>query len=148
MPSFSFFFFGLEFIRLEFMHLDLGTTWREGIVPGKTLSNKPIRLQSVFPLSWGVGLYSGGKRDRISQLVRTCWSCLFLVLSQRKSAVFWHTSWEGQCPNKKALGTSEPLAEQNGFTGPKHNCFPCTRGWLFLDPLAKLEWTCSFTDSG
>lgn len=72
MPTCFFFFFVLEFIRLEFMHLDPGTTGRKGVVLGKMLSNKPIRLQSGFPLSWGIGLYSGGKKNRISQLVKTC----------------------------------------------------------------------------
>lgn len=37
-----------------------------------------------FPSSWGIGPYSGGKRDRIAQLVWTRWSFLILLLSQKR----------------------------------------------------------------
>ena len=79
------FVFCTRVYQVKFMHLDPGTMWRKAIVLGKMLGNKPIRLQNGFPLSQGTGLYSGGKRDRISQLVWTRWPFFILVLSERRA---------------------------------------------------------------
>lgn len=74
------------------MHLDSGTMWREGVVPGKMLGSKPIRLRSGFPLSWGIGLYSGSKKARISCLVWACYLLLLVLLESRVYSFGTHST--------------------------------------------------------
>ena len=108
------------------MHLDPGALWWKVIVLGKMLGNNPIRLQNGFPLSRSTGLHSGGKRDRISQLVRTCWSFFILVLSERR------VQSPGIPPSRVNAWT------RNTFSAPDS----CCRTKWFYRPQTQLPPTC------
>lgn len=124
--GFFFLFFCTRVYQVKFMHLDPGTMWRKVIVLGKMLSNKPIRLQNGFPLSRGTGLYSRGKRDRISQRVRTCWSFFILVLYERR------VQSPGIPPSRVNAWT------RNAFSAPDSYC----RTKWFYRPQTQLPPTC------
>lgn len=63
-------------------------TWTLALREGKTLflaeCSEAYQITDGFPSSWGIGLCSGGKRDRIAQLVWTHWSFRILPLSQKR----------------------------------------------------------------